>query len=467
MTLLDEENQKWYCYTDDLLYFADSGQWSDDSRAPRAQTSPRKSLKLSPPKLVPIVTLLLITLNVFIWIIEENRGGSSSLNVLFSMGAIYREALSRGEYWRLISAPFLHGGFEHLLFNMYALTFIGWYLERVYGHVRFLAVYLLSGLAGSILSAVAIPHGIVSVGASGAILGCLAALVLLQSKYSHISFGIGLGSATLSLLYNLVSGFVPGSGIDIAAHFGGVIGGIILALVVSPPSSFFEHIEAQKATMIGEGTTELHAREKRTDQIGPIKESQVVEEHVITTASAHKSVSKTRLLTSVLLLAIAIVSTVYFVYPSVPYTALEANTYLSTLTSTYASYSTYLTDTMVFTTITSETCHKGDCQQRTVAISSNSAFYTNEQVLSTQYNQVTTSSTTSWIETIAPYSIYGLAPTQFGALTLVEFSAIALIILFLLSASRSTSKGTNKKTKSDAAAADRKTRDTRRVSRTQ
>ena len=206
---------------------------------------PKDKETIKPPNLVPVLTLTLITLNVLFFIAEERRGGSENMSVLIEMGAVTSSVLTYGEYPRILLAPFLHVGAGHLISNMYALLFIGWALERVYGHLRFAAAYFLSGTVGSLLSAMTIPIGVVGAGASGAILGCLVALVVLQSRFSHVSFGLRLGSAVLSLVYNLLAGLLPGSGIDNAAHFGGAIGGLLLALTVPPPEEFFSHVALQ------------------------------------------------------------------------------------------------------------------------------------------------------------------------------------------------------------------------------
>jgi rhomboid protease GluP len=247
MVMLDDE--RWYCYKDDLIFFPEENLWSDDKGAPVShtpfQSSQTAEQKITPPKIVPIITLSLIAVNVVVFYLEELNGGSENLNVLTQMGAITSSAIQSGQYYRLINAMFLHIGLQHLLFNMYALLVIGWSLERVYGHLRFLIVYLASGVIGSIVSASTISQGNMAAGASGAILGCLAALIVIQSRYSHISFGFSLGSAVFTLAYNLVTGLAPGSGIDIAAHFGGALGGILLSFLVSPPQSFFSHIATQ------------------------------------------------------------------------------------------------------------------------------------------------------------------------------------------------------------------------------
>jgi len=209
------------------------------------QSSNRSKIAL--PRLYPFVTLVLIGVNVAAFVLEESLGGSETQSVLIRMGAIYAPLMHDVGYIRLITAAFLHIGPAHLLANMYALFFIGRGLERVYGHDRFLLVYVLSGIVGNILSALTISPGVVAAGASGAILGCLVALIVLQMQYSHVLFGIGIGSAVLTLFYNLISGLAPGSGIDIAAHFGGALGGLASSILVRPPAAFLVGAKRQPA----------------------------------------------------------------------------------------------------------------------------------------------------------------------------------------------------------------------------
>jgi len=99
----------------------------------------------------------------------------------------------------------------------------------------------------------AIPPEVVAAGASGAILGCLAALVVQQLRHSNISLGFGMISAVLSLLYNVVSGFAPNSGIDVGAHIGGVLGGILFSLIALPhgPVMHLKQAEKKKAPVLG------------------------------------------------------------------------------------------------------------------------------------------------------------------------------------------------------------------------
>jgi len=119
-------------------------------------------------------------------------------------------------------------------------------------------------------------------------------------------------------------------------------------------------------------------------------------------------------------------------YPWMPHTASEVYIGSSTSTSTYVSYSTHLTETIVSAAITKQTCRKEDCTTRTLATSSHPSFQTTEQALSTEYYEVRTYSYTTFRrEIIPPYAALGLAPIQFGFLTLVEFVVIAgIAVLF-------------------------------------
>jgi len=338
MVLIDNTEQEWFCHKDNLYFYARDQRWSNDNRSvptdAQAVNSPkisssvwnllrplhqdgghfrpltpttREISKISPPWLIPVVTVTLIAINVFAFYLEETKGGSQNLYVLLQLGAVSRSTIVNGQYYRLLTADFLHIGPAHLISNMYALFIIGWNLERVYGHTRFLMVYLLSGLIGSMVSAFTLPIGIVSAGASGSIIGCLAALIILQSRYSHISFGVRLGSAVLSLFYNLVSGLAPGSGIDIAAHLGGAIGGIILPLLVSPPASFSQHINAQ-TNLMSTGLVDTT----------PNSAQQVVEETSAISKVRSKSTRRPLKIVAALVIIVLVVVGAYFAgsYPS-------------------------------------------------------------------------------------------------------------------------------------------------------
>ena len=141
-----------------------------------------------------------------------------------------------GEWFRLLTALFVHGGILHIAFNMYALYYLGSLVEFTYGVWRFLAFYFLSGLAGNIATQFFYPSSI-SLGASGAIFGL--AGVLLTAAFRSDSPIFIRGYAGLSLLpmivFNIAYGFIPGSGINNAAHIGGLVSGMILGYTVRVP----------------------------------------------------------------------------------------------------------------------------------------------------------------------------------------------------------------------------------------
>lgn len=148
--------------------------------------------------------------------------------ILYWMGAKHNKAIMfHGEYYRLVTSMFLHGGIVHLLFNMYALYILGDFIERVYGAKKYLAIYFVSGIVASIFSLYFSP--VMGVGASGAIFGLLgAALVFAYNEKDRIGKGL-VTNIIVIILLNVFIGLSI-SNIDISAHFGGFIAGAILAL---------------------------------------------------------------------------------------------------------------------------------------------------------------------------------------------------------------------------------------------
>jgi rhomboid protease GluP len=139
-----------------------------------------------------------------------------------------------GEWWRLLTNIFVHGGLLHIAFNMWALWNLGELCEALYGRWTFTAIYLICGLGASIVSAAWHPYG-PSVGASGAIFGLAGALIA-AFKLGEFSVPRSALSGTLRSLgafvvYNLIFGFLPG--IDMAAHVGGLITGFIVGALIA------------------------------------------------------------------------------------------------------------------------------------------------------------------------------------------------------------------------------------------
>lgn len=185
------------------------------------------------------MTWLLLAANVVLFLLTELQGGSTAADVLIRLGAMESWLIASGEYWRLFSAMFLHSGLIHLGFNVIGLLIFGNQLERLYGYARFLAIYILAGLAGSITSYAfnlsSAPHAI-GVGASGAVFGILGALVAFFLSNRNLLGEMGRHTLTGLLALaaiNLVVGFVM-PGIDNFAHMGGFAGGFLLGMAYSP-----------------------------------------------------------------------------------------------------------------------------------------------------------------------------------------------------------------------------------------
>jgi len=182
----------------------------------------------------PVWTYVILVVNALLWLAMELAGGSENLGVLIRFGAKYNLAILQGEYWRFVTPVFLHIGFLHLAVNSYALLIFGRDVERLFGGGRFLAMYLLGGIGGSVASFVG--NDALSAGASGAIFGLVGAMVVYLLVYRH-HFGQGgqrqLANLLFVVLLNLMLGFL-GSGIDNLGHIGGLVVGLALGWAYCP-----------------------------------------------------------------------------------------------------------------------------------------------------------------------------------------------------------------------------------------
>ena len=175
------------------------------------------------------VTTALIAINVGIYLLQLAGGAPVSANGgwIFEHGALFGPYVAQGDWYRLLSAAFLHYGPVHLGLNMLAIWWIGRPLEDWLGPMRYVLLYLVSGLAGSAGALIANPTG-VTVGASGAIFGILGAAIVLERQQTYV---LG-GSAITLLVLNLAFTFaVPG--ISIGGHLGGLAGGALAILALS------------------------------------------------------------------------------------------------------------------------------------------------------------------------------------------------------------------------------------------
>jgi rhomboid protease GluP len=183
---------------------------------------------------LPRLTLLLIAANVIVFGWQLASGALASRQAMIDAGALEQQAVFRGEGWRLLSSVFLHGGFDHLLGNCIALFILGMACEHAFGVRRTLGIYLVSGLAGSLLS-VAIEPG-PTVGASGAIFGILGCVTVFLYRYRHqLHLRDGRVAAVLAVwaLYQFATGFLHPY-IANFAHLGGLIGGAATGLMWRP-----------------------------------------------------------------------------------------------------------------------------------------------------------------------------------------------------------------------------------------
>lgn len=182
----------------------------------------------------PIITYSIIGICIVLFLMMYIFGnGSEDIATLLTFGAGYDVLIKSGEYYRLFTSMFLHIGIIHLLCNMYSLYVIGKEVENLFGKIKFLIIYIISGICGSILS-LAFSSNTVSAGASGAIFGLLGAL-LYFGYYYRTYLGATIRTSILPvIIINLIIGFIS-PGIDNSAHIGGLIGGILTTMLVGVP----------------------------------------------------------------------------------------------------------------------------------------------------------------------------------------------------------------------------------------
>ena len=188
------------------------------------------------------VTYGLIALNVLVFVLMLLFGAGFLVtdgNAAIAWGANFGPLTLGGDWWRLVTSMFVHFGIFHLGMNMFSLYMVGGLVERLFGSMRFLLLYLVAGLCGSMISLVWHPDAN-SAGASGAIFAIFGALAayLLDSK-NAIPVVVRrkmLKDMAVILIINLVFGMQ--AGIDNAAHIGGLIAGVVLGFILARPLPF-------------------------------------------------------------------------------------------------------------------------------------------------------------------------------------------------------------------------------------
>ena len=176
-----------------------------------------------------LVTRFLIGVNVAVYLLELALGGNIDGvgSSIYNHGLLFGPYVAQGDWWRLITAAFLHYGPLHLGMNMLFLWWIGTPVEAYLGRWRFLLVYVISGLAGSAGALVVTPLS-GTVGASGAIFGILGAALILERQRAYVLGGSAMGLIVINLIFSFTF-----AGISIGGHIGGLIGGALCMLVWS------------------------------------------------------------------------------------------------------------------------------------------------------------------------------------------------------------------------------------------
>lgn len=193
----------------------------------------RKRFKLSmigPSHILMLLNALVYMLTPFIII---NYGRSLTALIL---GALYKNFVyGANQWWRLISAGFLHVDFFHFLINMIVLLQIGMVIEKIYGKKQMLIIYMVSVVSSSLLSLVMMDGGSISLGASGGIFGLLGAFLVYLFSSNLYKIPKVRSQITRTLLANLLISLLPG--ISFWGHLGGLIGGILISIAVSEAKS--------------------------------------------------------------------------------------------------------------------------------------------------------------------------------------------------------------------------------------
>lgn len=180
------------------------------------------------------VTTVIIAACVIVFILMTLAGGSTNTGVLVSFGANNGALVRAGQYWRLLTAGFLHIGFSHLLINCLTLYFIGFYDEALFGHWRVAVIFLVSTFYGNLLSVASSPNQ-VGAGASTGIFGLFGAFIMLGIVFRNNPALRAIGRQFIILVvFNLIADvFMPG--VDLAGHLGGLLGGFLMSAVLDAP----------------------------------------------------------------------------------------------------------------------------------------------------------------------------------------------------------------------------------------
>ena len=212
----------------------DPSQLPPSGVEPQAPPQPRRAA-VSMPQVSPTVTYILMGIIIFVFSLQALSLSINGIDLPAFYGDKVNSLIAQGQVWRLFTPIFLHASLLHVGFNLYALYVLGPGLERFYGHKRFLALFILSGFAGNVMSFLFSTAP--SLGASTAIFGLIGAEGVFLYQNREIlgeSARQGLRNVIVIALINLFIGFAPGSNIDNWGHIGGLLGGALFAWFAGP-----------------------------------------------------------------------------------------------------------------------------------------------------------------------------------------------------------------------------------------
>jgi Uncharacterized membrane protein (homolog of Drosophila rhomboid) len=241
---VDSSHLKQYRYPDVQFWYWDTQKGNlfpfpptNDQKIPRwlSQLASGKTVYLEMDSkegrnFIPFFTYIILGINLLVFLLMTLDGGSTDQRVLIAFGAKVNSLIQAGEIWRFLTSTFIHIGIMHLIFNLYALWALGPMTEEIFGHWRFLIIYILSGLGGSIASFFF--SAAISAGASGAIFGLLGALLLFSYKRPNLwKSGLGM-NLIIVIIVNFGFGLLQ-PGIDNFAHLGGLLTGGISSVLLT------------------------------------------------------------------------------------------------------------------------------------------------------------------------------------------------------------------------------------------
>ncbi|MGV3011760.1 rhomboid family intramembrane serine protease [Streptococcus thoraltensis] len=190
---------------------------------------------MSTLKKSPITILLIVSISlVFFGMQILYPGNAESAYVIYRFGGLIGNVLKENisNFWRLITPIFVHIGWEHFLFNTITLFFLGQLSEKIYGHIKFLILFFLSGIMGNVFVLLLTPEVIVA-GASTSIFGLFSAIVVTGYFSKNPNLRNLSNTYRTLIIINLIFNLTTPN-VSIVGHLGGLIGGILLGIGLSP-----------------------------------------------------------------------------------------------------------------------------------------------------------------------------------------------------------------------------------------